>query len=151
LTYFYRQHEPFQEKYPTNLRSVYMMQQRIQKDPYLDLFDGPDGNLPLAERRATTTTLQALFMMNSKFIHDQADAIADRLSESASEAPIRIRQAYETIFNRAPSDQEIADGGRLIATAKAEFDAAGASDPARSAWSGYIRAMISSNEFLFIE
>ena len=43
LTYFYRQHEPFQEKYVSNKRSIYQMQQRIQKNPYLDMFDGPDG------------------------------------------------------------------------------------------------------------
>ena len=50
-THFYRQHEPFSEFYPTRRRSVYIMQPRSQKHPYLDLFDGPDGNIPMSERK----------------------------------------------------------------------------------------------------
>ena len=31
LTYFYRQHEPFREKYVSNKRSIYQIRQRIQR------------------------------------------------------------------------------------------------------------------------
>ncbi|MCP4846711.1 MAG: DUF1553 domain-containing protein [Verrucomicrobiaceae bacterium] len=135
LTYFYRQHEPFQEKYASNKRSVYQMQQRIQKNPYLDMFDGPDGGLHLGERKATVTTLQALYFMNSEFIHDQAEAIAGRLPGEA-----QVEYLYELIYNRPAQPEE-------LEFAKAYLDRGNG----RQRWAGFIRSMLSSNEFLYVD
>ncbi len=140
-TYFYRQHEPFTEEYSTNRRAVYMMQQRIQKNIYLDLFDGPDGNLPLSERRATTTTLQALFLMNSEFLHEQSNAAAERWMARTTGLQDFVRNAYETVFGRPATAEE-------IDRAKSFLASAGLAD---HGWSGYLRAMLSSNEFLFVD
>lgn len=140
-TYFYRQHEPFTEEYATNRRSVYMMQQRIQKNPYLDLFDGPDGNLPLSERKATTTTLQALFLMNSEFLHEQSQAAAERWTARAADPREFVHNAYQTILGREPAPAEIERAESFLANAES----------ARRAWPGYLRAMLSSNEFLFVD
>ncbi|MDE0107356.1 MAG: PSD1 and planctomycete cytochrome C domain-containing protein [Bryobacterales bacterium] len=141
-TYFYRQHEPFAKYFPTNRRSVYIMQGRIQKNPYLDLFDGPDGNLPLSERKATTTTLQALYLMNSEFMHEQAQAMAERWS---ADLPVRadfLERATETIFARPPSPQDAEQAASYFATAS------GTQEQKRA---GYLRAMLASNEFLFVD
>ena len=140
-TYFYRQHEPFTEEYSTNRRSVYMMQQRIQKNIYLDLFDGPDGNLPLSERRATTTTLQALFLMNSEFLHKQSRAVSERWMAHASSPQDFVSEAYQTVFGRPATRDEIERAESFLAN----------SESAREAWPGYLRAMLSSNEFLFVD
>ena len=142
MTYFYRQHEPFQETYKTNRRSVYMMQQRIRKNPYLDLFDGPDGNIPFAERRATTTTLQALYLMNAEELHDQCERIAMRMTAAGRVTAERVDWAYRTIFGRPAREVEIRRADEYLA-------AVGRSD--HIAWTGYIRAMISSNEFMFVD
>lgn len=141
-TYFYRQHEPFAEYFPTNRRSVYIMQGRIQKNPYLDLFDGPDGNLPMSERKSTTTTLQALYLMNSEFMHEQAQAMAERWS---ADLPVRddfLEKATETIFARPPSPQDAEQAASYFATAN------GTQEQKRA---GYLRAMLASNEFLFVD
>jgi len=135
LTYFYRQHEPFQEKYVSNKRSIYQMQQRIQKNPYLDMFDGPDGGLHLGDRKASVTTLQALYFMNSKFIHEQAEAITERLPEEH-----KVEYLYELVFNRRAEDKE-------LEFAESYF----AKDNSRQRWAGYVRSMLSSNEFLYID
>ena len=141
-TYFYRQHEPFTEYFPTDQRSVYIMQGRIQKNPYLDLFDGPDGNLPLSERKATTTTLQALYLMNSEFMHAQAQAMAERWSAESQERDAFLKKATETIFSRPPSPQDTQQAASYFATAS------GTEERRRA---GYLRAMLSSNEFLFVD
>ena len=141
-TYFYRQHEPFAEYFPTNQRSVYIMQGRIQKNPYLDVFDGPDGNLPMSERKATTTTLQALYLMNSEFMHQQAQAMAERWS---ADLPVRddfLERATETIFARPPSPQDAEQAASYFGTA------GGTQEQKRA---GYLRAMLASNEFLFVD
>ena len=152
LTYFYRQHEPFVAEFPTQKRSVYIMQQRIQKNPYLDLFDGPDGNRSLPTRNATTTTLQALFLMNSKFIHDQAKMIAERLLVEAKDIPSRVDRAYRTIFGRPADADETARAMEFLQAAGKQLAQAGdKTQRRRLAWAAYLRSMISSNEFMFID
>ena len=126
LTYFYRQHEPFQEEYVSNKRSVYQLQQRIQKNPYLDLFDGPDGNLHFDHRRESITTLQALYFMNSEFIHEQVDFISEQIKD--------VDRLYLTIFNRPPTVTE----RRFLEATSPNSD-------------GLIRAMLSSNEFMYVD
>jgi hypothetical protein len=151
LTYFFRQHEPFVGDFSTNRRSVYMMQQRIRKNDYLDLFDGPDGNIPASQRRATTTTLQALFLMNSDFLHEQADLTADRIVSESDVEGGRLRHAYRTIFGRSPSTTEIATASRLLKTLREQL--ADEEDQTRSqkAWASFLRSMMSSNEFVFVD
>lgn len=150
LTYFYRQHEPFQERYTSKRRSVYLMQQRIQKNPFLDLFDGPDGNLHLGQRRATTTSLQSLYMMNSPFMEEQSKAIATRLVAVSSETGRRVEWAYENVFGRPADRHEVARGKDFVRDSREQFVALGSRDD-RLAWAGYVRAMLGSNEFMFVD
>lgn len=160
LTYFYRQHEPFNGFFPNNKRSVYLMQQRIQKNPFLDMFDGPDGNVQFAERRATTTTLQALFMLNSEFYHERSDKItaamfaAENQATSKQTTSDRVDWAYRTIFGRPPSNSEIARAEAFLKKSGTQItDAKGGTsdDVEKLSWSAYLRGMISSNEFLFVD
>lgn len=150
LTYYYRQHEPFVGDYPTNKRTVYMMQQRIQKNPFLDLFDGPDGNIQFAERRATTTTLQAMYFMNSEFIHERSRDIAERLLDVTEDDDGRVRWAYQVLFGRPPSDRELERASRFLVQFRAQVENSDQNQDL-AVWSAYLRSMISSNEFLFIE
>ena len=141
-TYFYRQHEPFSEYYPTNKRSVYIMQGRIQKHPYLDLFDGPDGNLPLSERKSTTTTLQALYLMNSEFVHEQSQAMAERWSADTTDREGFLDRASLTVLGRPRQADEAERAAAYFAAA------AGGEEQKRA---GFLRAMLSSNAFLFVD
>jgi mono/diheme cytochrome c family protein len=135
-TYFYRQHEPFTGVFDNPRRAVYGMQQRIVKNPYLDLFDGPDGNLPMAERRSTTTSLQALYLMNSEFLTQQSAIIADKALAAGKTNPARIVWAYETIFGREPKAAETAQSEEFLK---------------KLPWPSYIHSMLSSNPFLFVD
>ncbi len=141
-TYFYRQHEPFGANYQNPRRSVYAMQQRITKNPYLDLFDGSDGNLPVGERRSTTTSLQALYLMNSEFMDQQSKLISAKAIAAAPDAPGRVRWAYETIFGRAPKANELQQSQEFLRKFGKETD---------TPWKSYIHAMLSSNPFLFVD
>ena len=129
------------------------MQQRIQKNPFLDLFDGPDGNIQFAERRATTTTLQAMFFMNSEFIHERSEKIAARAISAGDDALNRVRWSYQTIFGRPPNSDELDQADRFLAEASAHIAATNSSGKSTTnqAWAAYLRGMISSNEFLFID
>src|SRR5260370_485563 len=81
----YTQHTPFIANYESNKRSVYLMQQRIRRQPFLDVFDGSDPNAITGVRPVTTTALQALYTMNDPFFHAQSDTLAVRACRTARE------------------------------------------------------------------
>ena len=80
----YTQHKPFVDDYPTTRRSIYLMQPRIRQQPLLAIFDGADANAATGLRQVSTVAPQALFMLNSEFVHEQAALFADRLTREAS-------------------------------------------------------------------
>ena len=150
LTYFFRQHEPYIGDFQNNRRTIYLFRQRIRKNRFLDMFDGPDGNLHIGARRPTTTTLQSLYFMNSPFIEKQSRAIAARVIESADTHPRRASWAYQHIFGRRPTDEEVAMTSRQINQLASQASPL-ADDQLQIAWSSMIRAMLASNEFLYVD
>src|SRR5262249_678559 len=87
------QHSPFKAVFESNHRSVYLMTQRIQRHPYLSLFDAPDANTSTDVRTAATVPLQALYLMNNPFVQRQASAFARRLMTSANNDEERVQRA----------------------------------------------------------
>jgi hypothetical protein len=76
-------------------------------------FASPDQHSP--QRYSTTVPQQALFMMNSGFIVEQSRALAARAEiANAKEGPDRIRQLYRLLFQRGPSEEELALGLRYV-------------------------------------
>lgn len=152
-TYFYRQHEPFAEVYANPKRTIYGIQQRFQKNPYLDLFDGPDGNLQMAERKSTTTSLQALWLMNSAFLQQQSDAIAEKLLQSAPDANRRLQWTFTNLYGRPAAPPELAQANQFLAKLSQQHAQAGCTGAVcqQRTWSSLVRAMAASNPFLFIE
>ena len=115
---------------------------RIQKHPYLDLFDGPDGNLPVSERKSTTTTLQALYLMNSEFMHAQSQTMAERWS-----AQLRIGTASCNGRRRPFSDGR----ARTTRQSKRRATSRGETGSEEQKRAGFLRAMLASNEFLLVD
>lgn len=144
LTYYFRQHEPYVGRFDSDRRTIYLFRQRIRKNTFLDTFDAPDGNLHVGVRRPTTTSLQSLYFMNSEFIQDEANRMTSRMLESNPNFTSRIAWCYQTLFGRKPDNVEMTQTQQLISQAST---ASGES----TAWSSLIRAMLSSNEFLFVD
>ncbi|MDB5295430.1 MAG: Planctomycete cytochrome [Phycisphaerales bacterium] len=169
----FTQHAPFTAVYPSDKRSVYLMVQRIRRHPFLATFDGADPNATTGERLVSTTPLQALFMMNDPFVHEQAAALADRataqaVAETMSRATIagpgnsgptgdvarHVAAAFRLALLRPPLPEEAAAAESYLREfrQKAEADgvAAGA-DAGKAALASLCRALLASNEFLFVE
>ena len=144
LTYYFRQHEPYVGNFESDRRTIYLFRQRIRKNIYLDTFDAPDGNLHVGVRRPTTTSLQSLYFMNSSFIQDEANRITSRMLKTNPDFTTRIAWCYQTLFGRQPASPEIKQTQQLISQASAKSGD-------QTAWSSLIRAMLSSNEFLFVD
>ena len=65
-------HHQFKAVYASNHRSVYLMVQRLHPHPYLRIFNGPDTSMTTAVRDGSSVPLQALFLLNSPFVHEQS-------------------------------------------------------------------------------
>ncbi len=143
-SYTFTQHRPFVgeiEKYDTNKRTVYLLQQRIRRHPYLELFDGADTNASTPARAANNTAVQALYFMNNEFVFQRAGALASQLAWAGATTPERLKFAYRQLYGRAPAPAELQKASSYLAAASANKDA----------WSGLLRAMMASNEFLYID
>ena len=152
-TWAYSQHDQFNAVYPSDKRSVYLMQQRLKKHPFLALFDGADTNATTAVRASTTTPIQALFMMNDPFTHEQGEVFAAHLIGEESDDSNRVRRAFRTAFGREASDADIARSRDFIAKylERAKGTLFPPSDYEQLAWGALCRVLLSSNEFLFVE
>src|SRR3984885_1413052 len=101
------QHVPFKAAYPSNHRSVYLMTQRLHRHPFLGLFDGPDTNTTTDVRSNSTVPLQALYLMNSDTMREEAGAFAARLCRESNDPATRIRLAHKLAYSRPASPAEI--------------------------------------------
>jgi len=149
----YTQHTPFYANYDTNQRSVYLMQQRIRRQPYLDVFDGPDPNAVTGSRPVTTTALQALYTMNDPFFYTQADTLAVRVGMQYNSDLNRLRCAYRLVYGRIPKADEIREGQQFLASARKSLQGTGVPDYQwnRQAWASLMRVLLASNEFVSID
>ncbi len=149
----FSQHQPFNAEYATRHRSLYLMTQRIRRHSFLGLFDGPDANESTAARAATTTPLQALYLMNSPFIHEEAARLAELITRTAAEDAERVRFSYRRALGRDPTPAEIAADTEYVQTYLERGEAPGSSVEQReeAAWASHARVLLTRNEFLFVD
>jgi hypothetical protein len=149
----YTQHNPFKAVYESNRRSLYLMTQRIQRHPYLAIFDGADPSTSTPARPTSTTPLQALYLLNDKFVHEQADLIAERLMAHFKDDAARVRYAYELLFARSPAATELKAARTFLARAADQIrsDNTGAERLENEAWRAYVRVLLRLNEFVYID
>ena len=74
-------------------RMVYQFKPRLQQEPTFGVFDCPDGGQVTPKRTTSTTPLQALNLMNSSFMMQQATFFAERLRNEAGDDPGRTGDA----------------------------------------------------------
>ena len=129
------------------------MVQRLHPHPYLALFNGPDTSMTTATRDDSTVALQALYLLNNPFVHEQSKRFADRLLASESDPSARLRLAYLCTFGRAPTDAEQARAADFVGRYVKNLADEGVPAGRRSgeAWAGLARALIASNEFLYVD
>jgi hypothetical protein len=148
VTWDFTQHKPFKAVYDTNRRSIYLMTQRVQRHPFLALFDGPDTNASTATRVTSTTPLQALYLMNDPFVHTQAKAFAARLLAERSDAAGRIEHAYLLLYGRLPTADEASAAREYLAKVSEKLnERPGSTRP----WESLARALFLSHEFVYVD
>jgi mono/diheme cytochrome c family protein len=105
--------EPLKPEYTR--RTVYGKVSRYRLDEYLQLFDFPSPNLSAEKRFATTVPLQRLFFMNSDFVQQQAEHLAQRVASEADNSA-RIQKVYRLVYGREATAEEVKMGLEYLRT-----------------------------------
>lgn len=135
-------------------RSIYLPVVRNMLPDVLALFDTADPNGVTAVRNETIVASQALFLLNSPFVREQAKRFSLRLldAEKMSDEQ-RIEAAHRLAFGRSPSPSELAQAEAFLAAylAAQAAQARPADERRLSAWQSYCQILLCENEFLYIE
>lgn len=141
--------EPFPHR-----RTVYGFIDRQNLQGLFRTFDFATPDTTSPQRFTTTVPQQALFMMNSPFVIEQARHLASRATGPTPEE--RVRQLYRLSLERAPTADEIELGVRFVKSA-GEKPAVAVSQPPSNGpqpltpWEKYAQALLMSNEFAFAD
>ena len=115
---------------------IYMTKVRMEQDSVFGLFDCPDAATSVARRNRSTTPLQALNLFNSAFLLQQSELFANRLrKQHPLDVGAQVQLAYHLCYARVADESEQAAGGAFANEHGLE---------------GFCRAILNSNEFLFI-
>ncbi|MGB7325873.1 MAG: PSD1 and planctomycete cytochrome C domain-containing protein [Rubripirellula sp.] len=117
-------------------RMLYQERMRRVDDHMFTAFDFPDCGQIKAKRPVSTTPLQALNLMNSDFVVEQAAFLAERAKrEAGNDIAVQVTRCFELLLARKPTD---AEAGEAIDFAKQQSLAL------------LCRTLINTNEFAFL-
>ena len=141
-TWTFTQHNQFRDFYPSQHRSVYLMTPRLQRHPFLALFDGPDTNVTTGRRSSSIVPSQTLYLMNNPQVRRLAAAFADRFSSFDRAAAVQA--AYQWALQRDPIPQETAEATKFLQS----YAAVVGDGAARQA---FCHALLISNEVFYVD
>ncbi len=142
-TWEYTEHKPFLSVFDHKQRSVYLLTQRISRHPFLGTFDGAETNSGTPARITSTTSLQALSLLNDPFVHEQAAKFAERLARERTDDESRVERAYQLALGRPPTDEEKSASLDYLKKTRARLDDT-------QAWESFSRVLFRLSEFIYV-
>ncbi len=128
-------------------RSVYIFVKRSLMTPMIAAFDGPETDFSCPVRFSTTQPTQALGMLNSAWMNEQAQIFAGHVRKLAGEEPAaQVRLCLRRTLQRAPTDAEVARGVRLMENLKSEEKAS-----PEEALAAFCLVALNLNEFIYLD
>ena len=127
-------------------RSIYIHVKRSLRHQMLADFDQADTDSPCAVRFATTVPTQALTMLNSKFVNDQAALLAGKLEKSGGAVENRIKAGLRLASQREPTDLEVEHCLEFVKEMKAQFGL-----DEKQAMERFALMALNLNEFVYLD
>ncbi|NRB73728.1 MAG: DUF1553 domain-containing protein, partial [Verrucomicrobiales bacterium] len=127
-------------------RSIYVHVKRSLRHQMLADFDQADTDAPCAVRFATTVPTQALTMLNSEFVNDNAIRFADRLRERGGDVAEQISYGLSLVLQRDVEDSEVEELMNLYDDLKTDM---GLSD--EEALDRVALLALNLNEFVYLD
>ena len=117
-------------------RSIYRFIFRTLPDPFMDCLDCPDPSQLAATRNVSITALQAMALMNDRFVISQSEHFAERLQKANPKLSKQLELAYQLALGRLPTATEIK---MLLPYAQ------------QHGLANTCRVILNSNEFVFVD
>ncbi len=137
--------------FPTR-RTVYGFIDRQNLPGLFRTFDFASPDATTAQRFTTTVPQQALFLMNSPFVIEQAKHFAARPDVAPlPKAEEKIDRMHRLAFGRAADADEIAMGLKFLANAATVETKADGKTVKLTAWEQYAQVLLLANEFAFVD
>lgn len=128
-------------------RSIYIFVKRSLLVPILESFDLAETDRTTPVRFVSVQPTQALGMINSDFINEQARLFADRLrTERKGNLRAQVSRGISLVTSREPGDAEVADGLSLIERLE-KLDGV----PPERALDNFCLMLLNLNEFVYLD
>lgn len=132
--YEYHKHDP--DDPASHRRTIYRFIVRSQPDPFMTTLDCADSSQSVPRRDETVTALQALSLLNNKFMLRMAEHFSARVQKEADTRARQIERAFQLVTGRSPSPDQLS---ALIDYAE-EFG-----------MENLCRLLLNLNEFVFVD
>ena len=120
-----------------HVRSVYLVQKRTVRVPFMETFDLPENMISCGRRETSTVAPQALSLLNSQLAAAAAQAFAERVTREAGDQPTaQVDRSFLIAFSRQPDDQERASCMEFLR---------------ERTLAELCRAILNTNEFLYVD
>lgn len=130
-------------------RSVYVQVRRTQPVAMLDAFDAPQMEPNCNRRVVSTVATQSLALLNSSFVLQQAEALAERIRKEADSD--RVRRAWLLVYGREPAESERQSAEAFLQAQTQDLKTRKIKEPQRAALASLCQVLLGSNEFLYVD
>ena len=142
--------------YDYNRRSVYLPILRSALYNVFIAFDFADPSVIQGQRQNTVVTPQALFMMNSKLVQDEASRLAQRvLQDDIKTNADRINVLHEIVYGRMATAEDVDKCNQFLQRYRKlsvnDMDDDGSAAADLVVWQGLCRVLLAANEFAYLD
>jgi hypothetical protein len=128
-------------------RSVHVQVRRSRPLSVLEAFDGAAVTPNCEMRNSSTVTPQALLLMNSPFIHEQAEFFAKRVQkEAGKDVRAQVARAWRLAFAGEPTAGDVDQAAAFVREQTIRFNG-----QELRALTSYCQALLSANQFLYVD
>ncbi len=137
----------FSPREESSRRSIYIFSKRSLRPPILESFDLADTDTSCPVRFATTQPTQALNMLNSEFMNEEASFFTKLTLGKAGKKPAdQVRFVLQRVFGRSVREAEVTRGVNYMKALQSEEKLS-----PEQALNSFCLAALNLNEFLYIE
>ena len=140
--------------YENKRRSIYLPVVRSALFEMFQVFDFSDPSVLNGKRQSTTIAPQALFMMNSKMVGEECQALANQLLAAPDWTDRqRVQQVFQLVYARSPGETELYDSLDYLARYQGVLADQQVAEKERQqrAWQSLCHALMVASEFIYLE
>ncbi len=139
--------------YTSDRRSLYLPVIRNNVYDLFQLLDFPDPAIPTGDRATSTVAPQALLMLNSDFVMQCSDKLAESLQAKPVSNAQRLTELLLVAYGRDATDEEIRSHELFLAQIE---EALASTEPdsttrKQQAWNALCHTVLAANEFIYVK